>query len=110
VEAIAAGKQAAASIDRFLRGQPLEKSNGHRLPSVYIAPSAMAGDDAEEAERVEAATLPAASRQKNFTEVEMTLSADQAVREARRCLRCDLRFTQPANDKAAPCAAETQLA
>jgi NADPH-dependent glutamate synthase beta subunit-like oxidoreductase len=36
------------------------------------------------------AFLPVAERTKGFQEAELGLSEDQAVREARRCLRCDL--------------------
>ncbi len=34
-------------------------------------------------------------RKRNFAEVEVTLSPDEASCEAGRCLRCDLEFTQP---------------
>jgi NADPH-dependent glutamate synthase beta subunit-like oxidoreductase len=40
------------------------------------------------------------SRRSSFAEVEMPLSAEDAVREAGRCLRCDLAFTQPESDDA----------
>jgi NADPH-dependent glutamate synthase beta subunit-like oxidoreductase len=35
--------------------------------------------------------LPEAKRKKNHREVETGLSDDMATREARRCLRCELR-------------------
>jgi hypothetical protein len=34
-------------------------------------------------------------RRSGFAEVELCLSETDATREARRCLRCDLEFTQP---------------
>jgi NADH-quinone oxidoreductase subunit F len=105
VEAITAGKKVASTIDRFLRGQSLKIPCEQILPSVYVPPPAVADEAMDEAKREECATLPAASRSKSFAEVEMALSADQAAREARRCLRCDLRFTQPLKDQPAPCAA-----
>ena len=105
VDAIAAGKLAASSIDRFLRGQSLKQPPKRTMPSQYVAPSAAAGEGLEESARVEPATLPAESRKKSFAEVEMTLSAEQAACEARRCLRCDLRFTQPVSDPKPRCAA-----
>jgi len=37
--------------------------------------------------------------------VERQLSVEQAVREARRCLRCDLEFTQRTENEEAKCAA-----
>ena len=43
--------------------------------------------------RIEAPKVPPAKRRKCLVEVEMALNKDQARREARRCLRCDLEFT-----------------
>jgi len=60
-------------------------------------------EELEDAERVEPATLNARSRKKSFAEVEMALSVEQAVREARRCLRCDLEFTQRTENEEAEC-------
>jgi NADH-quinone oxidoreductase subunit F len=105
VEAITAGKKVASTIDRFLQGQSLTIPFEQILPSAYVPPPAVADEDMDEAKREECATLSAESRRKNFAEVEMALSADQATREARRCLRCDLRFTQPLKDQPATCAA-----
>ena len=39
--------------------------------------------------------VPAASRKENFDEVELSFTVEDATKEARRCLRCDLEFTQP---------------
>jgi len=46
-------------------------------------------------DRVETPRAPAEWRRRNFAEVEVSLSIDEAYREARRCLRCDLEFTAP---------------
>jgi NADH-quinone oxidoreductase subunit F len=62
VDAIAAGKKAAASIDRFLRGQPLKEPLKRNLPSDYVEPSAAAGEGIEESPRVEPPTLSAELR------------------------------------------------
>lgn len=90
VEAIAAGKQAALDIDRYLSGslepakifhprrrrkvpfltvQAPEKISNHRVPMHYVDPEV---------------------RRKNFEPVELGYSADLALKEARRCLRCDV--------------------
>jgi hypothetical protein len=47
-------------------------------------------------ERLHAPLLPVEERHGRFCEVEMCVSEQGALREARRCLRCDLDFTQPA--------------
>jgi len=98
VDAIAAGKKAAEVIDRYLRGKELRMPSKITLPKFFIEPPEIGDEELEEAEREEPATLPVGSRRKNFAEVEMSLSVDQAKHEARRCLRCDLEFTQPKND------------
>jgi len=93
-DAIAAGKRAAQVIDRYLRGRRLIAEPEVRLPEVFVEPAEAAEEHLEQAPRTEPATLGVESRSKNFAEVEMALSAEQARAEARRCLRCDLGFTQ----------------
>ena len=95
IEALAAGRRAARSIDRYLRGQPLLHSPEIRLPEVFVEPAASDPKQNQAQRRIEPATIPPPSRQKSFAEVELPLSAEQAVAETRRCLRCDLRFTRP---------------
>jgi hypothetical protein len=46
------------------------------------------------APRAKAPTAPAAQRVRNFDEVVATVTVEDAAREARRCLRCDLEFTE----------------
>jgi len=94
VDAMAAGKKAAAVIDRSLRGEALAGRPGVKLPEVFIEPSGDHEEGREELPRAEPATIPAEDRAKNFAEVEMALSVEEATAEARRCLRCDLAFTQ----------------
>ena len=93
-DAIAAGKKAAGVIDRYLRGGPLVQAPEISLPEVFIEPADVSAEQRELAARAEPATIPVRSRKKNFAEVEMALSAEQAHAEACRCLRCDLAFTQ----------------
>jgi NADH-quinone oxidoreductase subunit F len=102
--AIAAGKKAADMIDRYLRGQELRKPPAIRLPQVFIEPAAGGDEPQEEAARAEPATIPVEARRRSFAEVETTLSVEEATAEARRCLRCDLRFTQCKNGKQLACA------
>ena len=105
VDAIAAGRKAAGVIDRYLRGEELVEPPKVKLPAVFIEPAGLSDEELEDAARVEPATLDAKSRKKNFAEVERQLSVEQATREARRCLRCDLEFTQRAENEEAKCAA-----
>jgi NADH-quinone oxidoreductase subunit F len=93
IDAIAAGRKAARSIDRYLRGEPLEEPATPSLPRVFVAPVAIPEEELDTAVRVDPPVLPVESRKKNFAEVELALSVEEATREARRCLRCDLQFT-----------------
>ena len=105
VDAIAAGKNAAEMIDRYLRGEELAESPGVNLPEVFIEPAVVGDEELEDVARVEPATLDAKARRKSFSEVELPLSVEQASREARRCLRCDLEFTRPKENQEAKFAA-----
>ncbi len=95
VDAIAAGKRAARSIDRYLRGLDLEVPPSVRLPEIYIEPADGGAADAQQADRARPKALPVESRVTGFMEVEESLLESEATREAARCLRCDLEFTQP---------------
>jgi NADH-quinone oxidoreductase subunit F len=94
VQAIASGKRAAVMIERYLRGEELRQPGVRVLPAVYLEPLPV--DDAElmEADRVDLPVVSAALRKRNFDEVELSLSVEDATQEARRCLRCDLEFTR----------------
>ena len=100
IDAIASGKKTALMISRWLEGLELDQPSRPRLPGTYIEPVLLSEEEQVEADRPEAPVIPAASRDKNFREVESTLSAEDATREACRCLRCDLEFTQPQEEKA----------
>ncbi|UCH78589.1 MAG: FAD-dependent oxidoreductase, partial [Candidatus Coatesbacteria bacterium] len=93
VEALADGKDAAAVICRYLRGEDLTVPAEIRLPEVFVP----AADEAEEEAPAARAAMPhleAEKRTGNFAEVELGLTEGAARCEARRCLRCDLEFTQ----------------
>ena len=94
VQAIAAGKKAAVTINRYLRGETLREPAAPRLPRVYVEPLAISEDEAARIERASPPTLPIDVRRRSFSEVELSLSVEDASRESRRCLRCDLEFTK----------------
>jgi NADH-quinone oxidoreductase subunit F len=95
VDAIAAGKRVAVVIHRYFRDEELTDPPAVQLPSVLVEPSLPLDEEQEEEiPRAKPVLLPLDARKKNFAEVEMTLSEECATREAQRCLRCDLEFTQ----------------
>ncbi len=83
IEAIAAGRQAAISIDKYLGGKGLIES-----PSAQEAVP-LAGFEPV-GERNQPPSLPVTERLATFNEVELGFNKEMAIREARRCLRCDL--------------------
>ncbi len=90
IEAVAAGKRAAESIDRYIRGESLVGEYNVTRPSTYLPPVELTEEEIAEAERAATPHLSIERRQRSFDEVELTLSEKAAIKEARRCLRCDL--------------------
>ncbi len=95
VEALADGKNAAAVISRYFRGEDLTVPAQVRLPEIYVPPAEEAEEETPAAARAAMPHLEAEKRTGNFAEVELGLTEGAARCEARRCLRCDLEFTQP---------------
>lgn len=95
IDAIAAGKKAAIMIDHYIKGEKLDQPAELKLPQVYIEPLKVEAGNVLQSERVETPRASVDWRKRNFAEVEVSLSVDEAKREAKRCLRCDLEFTQP---------------
>ena len=91
VEAIAAGKLAAESIEKYLSGKSLAREYKLSRPSLYVEPVELTEEEIEQAERPKMPKLPPRARKKNFKEVELGLSEEKAIKEARRCLRCELK-------------------
>jgi heterodisulfide reductase subunit A-like polyferredoxin len=88
IDAIAQGRKAAWSIDKYL-------NNGENTavpPLLEYADIAKAEyyleDDIEEVQRHELDLLPVEERKSNFTEVELGFAEDKAKAEASRCLKC----------------------
>jgi NADPH-dependent glutamate synthase beta subunit-like oxidoreductase len=95
IEAIAAGKKTAIMIDHYLKGEQLDQQAELDLPHVYIEPLEIEDEKTSEIGRVETPRASVDWRKRNFAEVEVSLSIEEAMCEAKRCLRCDLEFTQP---------------
>ncbi|MBI2872646.1 MAG: FAD-dependent oxidoreductase [Chloroflexi bacterium] len=87
-EAIAAGRRAASAIDRYL--------GGSGDTSEVLAP--LEGDEMEFSqalhpvgvEPLHMKELDPGTRSSSFDEVDLGYTEDEAVHEARRCIRCDL--------------------
>ena len=87
VEAIAWGERAAVAIDARLTGAEHAFWRADRPVDTAFDPDA----DPSSAQRAHDCLKPVAERRNNFDEVELTWSAQVALAEAKRCLRCDWR-------------------
>jgi len=90
IEALAAGKKAAVSIDRYLKGEPLD--TGREGEGVYESKLTVDTFGIGQQPRVDMPIIPVEQRQGNFHEVELGLSREDAIKEAERCLSCDCRI------------------
>ena len=95
IEAIAAGKRAAMMIERYVMGKDLLQEPKPYRPTVYIEAPEMNYEEIENAKRIDTPRAPSEWRRRNFAEVEVSLSLEEAKKEANRCLRCDLEFSKP---------------
>ena len=84
IEAIAAGKKAARYINRHLTGQPMEPEKKSEVPVVEEQP----GEEREP--RVRMPARDPKERIKNFEEVELGFTEEEALKEASRCLQCGI--------------------
>ncbi|MCK4274103.1 MAG: FAD-dependent oxidoreductase [Dehalococcoidales bacterium] len=101
-EALAAGRLAALRIDDYLQHRyPLpvkeakEKLSGDLLPETI--------EMIRKIERVEPPSLASEVRAKDFETIELVYGWEQAINEARRCLRCGVGVEILFQDKCATC-------
>lgn len=87
VHAIAAGKKAATSIDRYLKGEPLGVPATEEKP---VAFEELNMAYFEPGRRVLAREVPPSQRIKGFSEVQLSYNEEEALREAERCFSCGL--------------------
>jgi NADH-quinone oxidoreductase subunit F len=92
VQAMADGYQAAISIDRYLKGQDLYKERVFRATRRADVPKTEAETGEVEAikPRARMPYMGVGRRVQTFSEVNLGFSEETAIREACRCLRCDL--------------------
>jgi NADPH-dependent glutamate synthase beta subunit-like oxidoreductase len=84
IGAIADGKQAAISIDRFISGTDLHQGRD----KAWVAVEDVQKDKYEPAGRADTPSLDAQARVTTFDEVQQGLAEETAVQEAQRCLDC----------------------
>ena len=92
VQAIAAGHKAAESIHRYLRGEQVSrpapaKASPVKMTAAELAARELIGE-VKRAPRVPVPQRPAAERIRDFGEVYLGYTEEQALAEAARCLSC----------------------
>lgn len=90
IDALAAGRRAAISIDRYLRGEDLvanRESEGPRETRLEVSIEGI-----NKRPRQTMPTLPIEKRHWSFEEVEFGFSKEEAKAEAERCLSCECRY------------------
>jgi len=86
IEAVAAGREAAISISRYLRGEDMGAGREPvEFPQENFVPIP---EDMEQIPRAQQAHIGMAERTAGFAEVELGLSEEQARAEAAKCLNC----------------------
>jgi len=85
IEAVAGGERAAVGIDLFLSGDKHDFWRKEKNNDSFFDPEA----DPAKYPRTHMVMLSANRRMHNFDEVELVWPEGEAIRQARRCLRCD---------------------
>ena len=90
IAAVAAGREAAISIDRYLQGQDLKA--GRQLPLRPLTKEegkwSPVRADIEKKQRALMQTLPVEQWIKGFEEINLGYREEEAVAEAARCINC----------------------
>jgi indolepyruvate ferredoxin oxidoreductase alpha subunit len=87
IDALAAGRKAAISIDRYLRGEPLDvgrEGEGTQVSKLIVDTFGISQEP-----RLSMPMLSVEQRRDNFREVELGFSKEEAIKEAGRCLSCE---------------------
>ena len=89
-EAMAHGKIAAQMIDKYIRGEKLERKYETTRPAMHVEAFELSEEEVKSLKRPGMPTMPVAQRIESFKEVEFGFTEADAISEAKRCLRCDL--------------------
>lgn len=97
VDAVAAGKVAADSIHQYISSGKIKREYRTTRPSQYLPPLKLSEKEQEELlelARPAPQCLDPLKRKCSFDEVELVLDKKSAIKEARRCLCCDLETSE----------------
>jgi len=98
-EAMAHGKIAAQMIDKYIRGDKLERIYKVTRPALRVEALELTEEEIKGLKKPEMPSIPVAQRVGSFKEVELGFTEADAISEAKRCLRCDLEREEAAEEK-----------
>ena len=98
-EAMAHGKIAAQMIDKYIRGDKLERIYKVTRPALRVEALELTEEEIKGLKKPEMPSIPVAQRIGSFKEVELGFTEADAISEAKRCLRCDLEREEAAEEK-----------
>jgi NADH-quinone oxidoreductase subunit F len=93
IDAISAGRRAALAIDKYITGDESFVKLYDRKSDVEPLPGAVKQESETLEPQQKIPVIPVAQREGNFKEIELGYTEEQAIKEAGRCLRCDLEST-----------------
>ena len=73
-----------------IKNEKIDFSYTITRPSIYVEPVKLTVEEVLETTRQEVKKLKTKNRRKNFKEVDLGFNKKCAIKEAKRCLRCDL--------------------
>jgi NADH-quinone oxidoreductase subunit F len=92
--AMAQGKIAAKMIHKYIQGQPVEWEYKVTRPTAHVEAIELTDKEIEEMQKPAIPLLEVEERSGNFREVELGFTEEMAIKEAKRCLRCDLEVVE----------------
>jgi len=92
--AMAHGKVAAKMIHKYIQAQPLEQEYKVTRPAIRVEAVELTDKEIEELRKPAMPVLDLQERTEGFKEVELGFTEEMAIKEAKRCLRCDLELKE----------------
>ncbi len=92
--AMAQGKFAAKMIHKYIQELPMEWEYKVTVPIAKVEALELTDKELEELQKPSMPLLSLEERSGNFKEVELGFTEEMAIKEAKRCLRCDLELEE----------------
>jgi NADPH-dependent glutamate synthase beta subunit-like oxidoreductase len=92
--AMAHGKIAAKMIHKYIQEQPLEQEYKVTRSAMRVEAVELTDKEIEELKKPSVPILDLEERTEGFKEVELGFTEEMAIKEAKRCLRCDLELKE----------------